>query len=361
VEGLFGHLLLLFRWMLYKICSGVFGDSYDDFLYNQHTFLWILEEVFYAFVVAGITEEMCKYYTFRLVQHRMLSLGSAVWDGSNPKNGSRDDTSTISSKSYHVLSDGNTIDGLSGGKQQQQPSSQSAKERAYDFLASMNDGLQVDHAVDEAPRTCREKAMAITTGMISVAIGFACAEIFLLTFFLTGSDQQEQQQQGVWSFLLFRSLFPIHALAGALQSLNMIRRFVEDPAANRGLAERRRIGARLVIFPAVILHGTFNAILDSLTAVAEGRSAQQGSSSNIVLMNVATWLCLTAVMSAGIVWYSLQHRRQWKNLANFDTRASRGMLSGTSVVNSDGSSSSSDESESRRLSKPSPLKVEVIL
>ncbi len=51
-------------------------------------------------------------------------------------------------------------------------------------------------------------------------------------------------------------MYPIHALGVAMQSINMIHKFIEDKHCRE-----RNIGVGCIIFPAIIIHGTFNAIL----------------------------------------------------------------------------------------------------
>jgi hypothetical protein len=69
--------------------------------------------------------------------------------------------------------------------------------------------------------------------MISCAIGLACAENFMYVFFSGNEDTKEEL-----IMLLFRSLFPVHALCAAMQSIGMIKKFVEteENATNIGHA-----------------------------------------------------------------------------------------------------------------------------
>jgi hypothetical protein len=173
-----------------------------------------------------------------------------------------------------------------------------------------------DEYIEPDIRTVRQQASAITTGMISVAVGLACAENFMYVFIMGGS---KGNSHAVWQelmILLFRSLFPIHALAAAIQSTNMIRKFIEEP--------QNHLGVGRIIFPAVMLHGTFDTILLSITTYIEtktdqfyrnGGDDQNDEPFNAVILNVVAWTSILGLMTFSYGWYMVQHRRQMKRLA----------------------------------------------
>lgn len=173
---------------------------------------------------------------------------------------------------------------------------------------------------DNDARTYRQKAAAVTTGMISVAVGLACAENFLYVFVLGGAQESDDEHSGdvteEWIVLLFRSIFPIHALAAAMQSVNMIRKFVECTDHNQ-----HRIGVGRIILPAVILHGTFDAILLSINVFMEsswdryyeengGNNDGDGTPYNPVILNLVAWASIIFIMLVGILWYYRENRSQ---------------------------------------------------
>jgi hypothetical protein len=92
-------------------------------------------------------------------------------------------------------------------------------------LSSTKNNDEVDEEEPEL-RSLQQQAAAITTGMISVAVGLACAENFLYVFFLGGTSGTSVSQE--FAVLLFRPVFPVHALAAVMQSINMIRKFIEE-------------------------------------------------------------------------------------------------------------------------------------
>jgi len=79
--------------------------------------------------------------------------------------------------------------------------------RGHLLFRGRNEEEQEDHDIDI--QTVRQRAAAVTIAMISTpAVGLtSCAENFIYVFFLSGSNTQEEI-----TMLLFRSIFPVHAL-----------------------------------------------------------------------------------------------------------------------------------------------------
>jgi hypothetical protein len=108
----------------------------------------------------------------------------------------------------------------------------------------------------------QQQGAAITTGMISISVGLACcAENSLYLFFLGGTQDDLKDVFVHLIIFLFQSMFPIYALGATMQSINMIRKFIEEKHCGE-----RNVGVGRIIFPSVILHGTFDAILMCINA-----------------------------------------------------------------------------------------------
>jgi hypothetical protein len=122
-----------------------------------------------------------------------------------------------------------------------------------------------------------------------------------------------------WIVLFFRSIFPVHALAAAMQSINMIRKFVENETVNG-----HRIGVGRIILPAVILHGTFDAVLMGINVFVEtswdqyleknGGNVGEEAPYNAILVNAVAWISITAIMLLGMAWYFRENRSQRNRL-----------------------------------------------
>jgi len=321
-EGVLVNFTLISAVVGYGLGQLVGGDTFVEWVSQHYRLLWILVEIFNAYIVATVTEELCKYYTFRCVEHpdlifltglvsttqdeRALEGGVVKYPFSshqvqrtNARNPYDDDASVYSKSSHRSRASGKNAN-----------------------LDPEEDEFEED---EQDVRTFQQKAAAVTTAMICVAVGLACAENFLYVFLLGGTSGGSDSDDGSssdgylqeWIVLFFRSIFPVHALAAAMQSVNMIRKFVET-----GTDNGHRIGVGRIIMPAVIMHGTFDAILlginvyietswdNYLEANAGNIDNDNPTPYNSFVVNLVAWFSITFVMLAGFVWYYREHRRQ---------------------------------------------------
>ena len=89
--------------------------------------------------------------------------------------------------------------------------------------------------------------------MITVALGFACAENFLYVFIYAPPGLESELMT-----LFVRCIVPIHPLAAALQSLGVCRRELERD---------RKTGVGRILFPGWLLHGTYDFSIMAYTIV----------------------------------------------------------------------------------------------
>eukprot|EP00536_Pseudo-nitzschia_multiseries_P012076 jgi/Psemu1/308748/fgenesh1_kg.441_\ len=89
--------------------------------------------------------------------------------------------------------------------------------------------------------------------MVTVALGLACAENLLYIFVYTPKNLMSEV-----STLYVRCLLPIHPMAAALQSIGVCRRDLEKDSS---------YGIGWIIFPAWLLHGSFDASLMAFSAI----------------------------------------------------------------------------------------------
>ena len=331
-EGVLVNITIATAVLGYSMGQLVGGESFVEWISQHYQLLWILVEIVNAYIVATVTEELCKYYTFRCVEHpdlifltglvstthdeRALEGGVVKYPFSshqvqrtNAKNPYDDDASHYSRSSHRSKA-----------------SDKNSRVDTEDDDAFCED--------DQDVRTHRQKAAAVTTAMISVAVGLACAENFLYVFLLGGtgagvnSDEGESAMDGYvqeWIVLFFRSIFPVHALAAAMQSVNMIRKFVETEDVNG-----HRVGVGRIILPAVVMHGTFDAILLGINVFIETSwdNYMEANGGNIdeenptpynsFTVNLVAWLSITFVMLAGFIWYYKENRQQQLRLIQME-------------------------------------------
>jgi len=141
---------------------------------------------------------------------------------------------------------------------------------AKDIVFLTEDGQEIN----TNNRTLQSRGAAITIAMVAVATGFACAENLLYVFVYTPPSVTNELVT-----LVTRSLFPLHPLLAAIQSIGVVQRDLES---NR----KSQLGR--IVFPAVLLHGSFDfvlmimALLDGANqpAATTGTNSTTGTYSN---------------------------------------------------------------------------------
>jgi hypothetical protein len=321
-EGLVVNLILFIAYSFYMLLEWLVGDGFVYWVQNQYWVIWIVGELINAYLVAAVTEELCKYYTFRAVEHPDLIFLTGLHRESNDGNAVDGGHISYSYGSHQVSELNRSISRSDSMGDSSHRSNASLSRQAFDTIARTTTEEEFYEDENDA-RTYRQKAAAVTTGMISVAVGLACAENFLYVFIMGGAQEGAIEE---WIVLLFRSIFPIHALAAAMQSINMIRKFVECTDDNN-----HRIGVGRIMLPAVILHGTFDAILLSINIFVEsswdrylkanGGNVEDGSSPyNPLVVNLVAWSSVVSIMLMGILWYYRENRNQRLRLILLEER-----------------------------------------
>ena len=207
----------------------------------QFTFvLAIVAALMNAFLVAALVEELSKYLSFSMVEHPDVERENIVLLPSlDDSEGTARDGQKRDGKSNEV---NEVEEGESSKLVRQSKASDAGTYDRRQLIASPIASLVSAGA-------------AITVAMVATALGFACAENLLYVFLYTppGLDAE-------LSTLMIRCLFPIHPLAAALQSIGVVRRDLErDPS----------VGVGRIIFPAWLMHGTFDFALMAFSLVSQ--------------------------------------------------------------------------------------------
>mmetsp|Transcript_26377 Transcript_26377/g.38971 ORF Transcript_26377/g.38971 Transcript_26377/m.38971 type:complete len:950 (+) Transcript_26377:110-2959(+) len=315
IEGMLVNIILGVTYFVWSILELLGSEATMEWIVSHYNPLLIVGELVNAFIVAAITEELCKYYTFRSVEHPDLIFLTGL-----DRNRQATEAFDGGVKHYpygsHQISNLNRNNSFESTSTNRSKLTEKSETQQWIDRASTED----EYFEDETDvRTHRQKAAALTTGMIGVAVGLTCAENFLYVFFLGGSSGDDSKVNIIeeWVVLLFRSLFPIHALAAAMQSVNMIRKFVEC----KNDENNHRIGVGRIILPAVLLHGSFDAVLLGINIYVEAAwdkylEANQGNIEegaevyNSTQVNLIAWLSITLIMLIAMIWYYWQHRSQ---------------------------------------------------
>lgn len=128
--------------------------------------------------------------------------------------------------------------------------------------------------------------------------------------------------------LLLRSLFPVHPIAAAIQSIGVIRRDLEGDTS---------VGLGRIILPAVLLHGSFDFVLmflssldsihwyehmpDDTEEAKEYEQELQDEQSNVWKGALNDWPSLLIgliFVALGIVYFIVQTRAQRKRIAEME-------------------------------------------
>ncbi|GKY99722.1 hypothetical protein MPSEU_000926200 [Mayamaea pseudoterrestris] len=188
------------------------GAGIKDFVQafgNDHPAFYTLYIMVTAFFLAAFIEELCKYFGYRMVEHpdflssRELTEARQIVLGENDNQNVDDEEANA---------DGN----------------RSERDSSY---AKQGQSMQA-------------RGSAIMLAMVAVAIGFACCENLVYLFIYSKGSIQMQL-----TVLVSRSLFPVHPIAAALQSIGVCKRELEG-------VRNMKLGR--IILPAVIFHGGYD-------------------------------------------------------------------------------------------------------
>ena len=180
---------------------------------------------------------------------------------------------------------------------------------------------QQEEDFDNHRQSKQAQGAALTLAMISAAMGFSCCENLVYVFvYSSGSPRMEL------SVLAARSLFPVHPICAALQSLRVCQETLLPSAA----PQLRNNMARLwrLLLPAVVVHGTYDFLLvwiDYLAgrhdAVAEDDDVAMGVVNDTPVAAVLSTLLTLAWLVAAVRYYGQHAARQREALKDLDQRA----------------------------------------
>lgn len=317
LEGMIITVILCFIYASKELMEFCFGEIFVEWITHHSTFLHCLSELITAFLVAAAVEEFSKYYTFRTVEHpdlifltgldRSKQADNALFGGEQIYPFSSHNASAMVSRTGSFESKFNARNGTKSSHRGRSPI-------AREIIPKSHLSLEYNSNEEDVEiRTIRQRAAAVTTAVISCSVGLACAENFIYVFFLGTNNTQEEL-----IMLLFRSIFPVHGLCGAMQSIGIIRKFVEDDATSNNL------GSGKMVLPAIVLHGSFDCIIMFVNEYIEYHEYIDGddavsSAYSVILVNLIAGLGILGVMLLGIFWYFRQNKEQKVRLKTMET------------------------------------------
>ena len=253
-------------WFLMQDESGG-TPSYRQFLQvfgEEHPFIYTVYLFLNAFFLAAMIEELAKYFGFRMVEHPDFFSRREVEEMAEVNNNS--DDGDVESRELAEFPEQN--------------------------------------------RSFISRGAAITVSMVAVSLGFACCEN-LIYIFVYGEATVAVQVV----VLIARSLFPIHPLAAALQSVRVCARNLEND-------KRMRVGR--VIFPALLFHGLYDFFLMWIDFVLRSRGKDVDDDAVLEDVNSDLYSIIASflILCLGMVGYFRQSKKQRQRLQALDGQIS---------------------------------------
>jgi len=289
-QALFVNISISFVYIFYGLLNSLKAEAFITFLDSHTRFTWLLGEFIQAFFLAAMIEELCKYYTFRTIEHPDLMF---ISDDDRNKQVQSASLASLYPIAPVLSSDDDSYTRKSITNASR-IKAQNDDKRAQEVIEMIEDGPE--------ERSPTQMAGAVTVAMVSVALGLACAENFLYVFLMSDATVM---QEGV--ILFFRSIFPVHALAAALQSLGVIKKYIEKDSS---------IGVGRIIFPAMIMHGSFDAFLMFLSALEEqpwnyyNEDYFEQDHSVPWIVSILFWSAVLCTISIGALYYKTESEEQ---------------------------------------------------
>ena len=217
-------IYLIFYMLISLIVGGAGDEGGFDIWFEQHyTAIMMANQLIQGFLVAAAVEEFTKYYTFRTIEHPDLifltgldskennegDLNGCIVGGQkaypfSSRNASLSFRKTSPYESTYSISNRNgTRDhrGRSESRSRSRSRSRSKDPRRTEEHENQNQSHSEENEEPDI-RTVRQRAAAVTTAMISSAIGLSCAENFIYVFIGSNNTREE------FVMLLLRSIFP---------------------------------------------------------------------------------------------------------------------------------------------------------
>ena len=239
----------------------------------DHPVLYTIYIFLVTFFVAAFIEELCKYFGFRMVEHPDFLSSKDLHDASVVLRKSDNDDDEDEDEDVESPSSTTTTTSKRFSKQLQSVQAQGA---------------------------------AITLAMVTVAIGFSCCENLLYVFFY--SAKSFLREMGI---LIERSLFPVHPILAAIQSIGVCARFLEHDKSYK-------LGG--IIKASVLIHGMFDFLIVFINFIGNliGQQYQDG---DLKISNVTEFISLLLCVGvlAWSVWYlDRESTAQRQRLATID-------------------------------------------
>jgi len=286
------------------------ANDYKKAFSRKYPWISVIFLFISAYCVAAMVEEMCKYFGFKMLDHpdfmseselqKAASHGIPEWDQEEDRfemGGGMDCVSGlegINSDEYESYD--------SDDAPPQQSRLSALKDQPHNPLVYTSVQLS-----DAPPRTKESVASSITIAMVSVALGFACCENLIYIFLYNGSSLSMEV-----SVLISRSLFPVHPLCAAIQSIGVCRQQLEND---------KSIGLGRILLPAILLHGTYDfaiMLLNFLSTLSADADDDGENAAGAIMYSIFALAGSVIFVMAGVWYYVRQSYQQVHRLQQLD-------------------------------------------
>lgn len=257
-----------------------------------------------AYCIAAMVEEMCKYFGFKMVEHPDFmsepELQKAALHGIPDRDEEEEDR-------FELGGGLECVSGLDGIHSEEYESFDSYENEDTDARQSKRSGqrrqtqlLEYKSVIlsETPPRSVQSIAASITVAMVSVALGFACCENLIYIFLYNGSSLSMEI-----SVLISRSLFPVHPLCAAIQSIGVCKQQLEND---------KSIGIGRILLPAILLHGSYDFAIMLLNFLASLNADQDGNMS--IMYSIVALGASVLFVICGLWYYVRQSYQQVQRL-----------------------------------------------
>mmetsp|Transcript_25334 Transcript_25334/g.43257 ORF Transcript_25334/g.43257 Transcript_25334/m.43257 type:complete len:393 (-) Transcript_25334:129-1307(-) len=278
------------------------GDILQGFL-SRNPAVKIFYILVSSYLMAGLVEEVCKYFGFVMVDHpdfcseRELDKAKATM----PLQLLRDREEEGDDDHTEVTEEN-----------EKTGTTQSAKTGQTSFttetsLSCFNPAMQ--------RRSLSSIRSGVTVAMVAVALGFTCCENILHILIWNRSSVKSEI-----ATLIVKSLFPVHPIAAAIQSIYVCRRDLEkDPS----------VGLGRIVLPSMIFHGTYDFALMIITSSWQRSHKEQYfyHGGNVTGLGILSFCVSLLIVLAGGVYYMVASKAQYARLRGEPGSSSRSALS----------------------------------
>mmetsp|Transcript_4793 Transcript_4793/g.6716 ORF Transcript_4793/g.6716 Transcript_4793/m.6716 type:complete len:861 (+) Transcript_4793:508-3090(+) len=308
-------------------------SAYKDAFVRQYPWIQIIFTFCSAYLVAALVEETCKHFGFLMVEHpdfmTETELQAAADFGVPKRDENMPDDRFEWGGGLDGLECGDCDDPDPEGTNYDSFDEKSARDRDPDRRSTAKNGASATSSSSNNPtvasgitmakvelvpcpkRTYQSKAGAITVAMVAVSLGFQCCENLIYIFVYNNKDLVTEV-----AVLISRSLFPIHPLCAAIQSIGVIRQKLERDQS---------IGIGRILFPALMLHGTYDftiMVLSFLSQLAndDGNDDDEVNGDSKLALVYATIGLFSSCgfVIAGVFYYVVESGKQLSRLESID-------------------------------------------